>query len=85
MLCSILRQKQNLDEIYVDGKRDNKVRCLITEKMSSQGVGYIELDYDNQEMPEAHIAILGEYQGRGYTFETTKTLFENIFKNEQVR
>lgn len=53
--------------------------------MSSQGVGYIEFDYDNQEMPEAHIAILGEYQGRGYAFEATKTPFESIFKNEQAR
>lgn len=37
---------------YADGKHDSKARYLIADKMSSQGVGYIELDYGNPEMPE---------------------------------
>lgn len=69
---------------YVDGKRDSKARYLIAEKVSLQGVGFIELDYSNAEMPEVDIAILEEYQGKGYAFEASKILFVNVFKNESV-
>ena len=53
--------------------------------MTSQGVGYIELDYGNPEMPEVDIAILEEYQGKGYAFETAKILFLYIFENESIK
>jgi hypothetical protein len=65
---------------YADGKQDNKARYLIADKMSLQGVGYIELDYGNPEMPEVDIAILGEYQRKGYAFETARILFLDIFE-----
>lgn len=69
---------------YADGKRDGKVRYLIAEKVSLQEVGFIELDYSNAEMPEVDIAILEEYQGKGYAFEASKILFVNVFENESV-
>ena len=53
--------------------------------MSSQGVGYIELDYGNPEMPEVDIAILEKYQRKGYAFETAKILFLDIFENESIK
>ena len=43
-------------EKYADGEKDEKARYLIIEKSSSQGVGYIELDYANSKMPEVDIA-----------------------------
>ena len=70
---------------YADGKQDNKARYLIADKMSLQGVGYIELDYGNPEMPEVDIAILEEYQRKGYAFETAKILFLDIFENESIK
>ena len=69
---------------YADGKRDSKLRYLIAEKVSLRGVGFIELDYSNSEMPEVDIAILEEYQGRGYAFEASKILFANVFENESI-
>lgn len=35
-------------------------------------------------MPEVDIAILEEYQGKGYAFEASKILFVNVFENESV-
>ena len=70
---------------YADGKHDSKARYLIADKMSSQGVGYIELDYGNPEMPEVDIAILEKYQRKGYAFETAKILFLDIFENESIK
>lgn len=70
---------------YADGKQDNKARYLIADKMSLQGVGYIELDYANPEMPEVDIAIPKEYQRKGYAFETAKILFLDIFENESIK
>lgn len=70
---------------YADGKQDNKARYLIADKISSQGVGYIELDYGNPEMPEVDIAILEEYQGKGYAFEAAKILFLDILENESIK
>lgn len=70
---------------YADGKQDSKARYLIADKMSSQGVGYIELDYGDSEMPEVDIAILEEYQRKGYGFETAKILFLDIFENESIK
>ena len=70
---------------YADGKQDNKARYLIADKVSLQGVGYIELDYGNLEMPEVDIAILEEYQRKGYAFETAKILFLDIFENESIK
>ena len=67
---------------YADGKRDSKARYLITEKVSLRGVGFIELDYSNVEMPEIDIAILDE--GKGYAFEASKILCVNVFENESV-
>ena len=69
---------------YADGTRDSKARYLITEKVSLRGVGFIELDYSNVEMPEIDIAILDEYQGKGYAFEASKILCVNVFENESV-
>lgn len=71
-------------EDYADGRRDSKARYLIAEKVSLQGVGFIELDYSNWEMPEVDIAVLEEYQGKGYAFEATKILFVNVFENESI-
>lgn len=71
-------------EDYVDGKPDSKVRYLITEKVSLQGVGFIELDCSNSEMPEVDIAILEKYQGKGYAFEASKILLLNVFVNESI-
>ena len=56
-------------EDYTTGERNNKERYLIAEKASLQGCGYIELNYDNPEMPDVDIAILEEYRGKGYAFE----------------
>lgn len=70
---------------YADGKRDSKTRYLIAEKVSLQGVGFIELDCSNLEMPEVDIAILEEFQGRGYAFEASKILFLNVFENEPIK
>lgn len=53
--------------------------------MSLQGVGYIEVDYGNPEIPEVDIAILEEYQRKGYPFETAKILFLDIFENESIK
>ncbi len=72
-------------EDYADGKRGSKKRYLIIEKESLQGVGYIELDYDNLEKPGVDIAILEEYQRKGYAFEAAKILFLNIFENEYIK
>lgn len=71
-------------EDYADGKRDSKARYLIAEKVSLQGVGFIELNYSNAEMPEVDIAVLEEYQGNGYAFEAAKILFVYVFENESV-
>lgn len=77
-------QARSRIEDYTDGKRDSKARYLIAEKMSLQGVGFIELDYSNSEMPEVDIAILEEHQGKGYAFEASKILFVNVFENESI-
>ena len=69
---------------YADGKRYSKARYLIAEKVSLQGVGFIELDYSNAEMPEVDIAILEEHRGKGYAFEASKILCVNVFENESV-
>lgn len=52
-------------EDYADGKRDSKARYLIAEKVSLQGVGFIELDYSNTEMPEVDITILEGISRKG--------------------
>lgn len=52
--------------------------------MSLQGVGFIELDYSNSEIPEVDIAVLEEYQRKGYAFEAAKILFVNVFENESI-
>ena len=70
---------------YADGKRNSKARYLIVEKVSLQGIGFIELDYSNSEMPEVDIAILEKYQGKGYAFEASKILFFNVFENESIK
>lgn len=72
-------------EKYADGEKDEKARYLIIEKSSSQGVGYIELDYANSKMPEVDIAILKEYRRKGYAFEAAKVLSENTLKNESIK
>ncbi len=72
-------------EDYADGKQGSKARYLIVEKASSQGVGYIELDYSNLEMPEVDIAILEEHRGKGYAFEAARILFLNIFENNSIK
>ena len=70
---------------YADGKRNSKARYLIVEKVSLQGIGFIELDYSNSEMPEVDIAILEEYQGKGYAFEASKILLLNVFENVSIK
>ena len=85
MMPDFWEHQCNCIKDYADGKQDNKARYLIADKMSSQGVGYIELDYGNTEMPEVDIAILEEYRGKGYAFETAKILFLDIFQNESIK
>lgn len=84
MMPDFWEQPHRRIEDYADGKRDGKARYLIAEKVSLQGVGFIELDYSNLEMPEVDIAVLEEYQGKGYAFEASKILFVNVFENESV-
>lgn len=72
-------------EDYADGKQGSKERYLIAEKVSLQGVGFIEMDYSNSEMPEVDIAILEEYQGKGYAHEASEILFLNIFENKSIK
>lgn len=57
---------------------------MIDEKTSLQGCGYIELNYENPEMPDVDIAILEEYRGKGYAFEAAQILIENVLKRESV-
>jgi RimJ/RimL family protein N-acetyltransferase len=85
MMPDFWEQPHRRIEDYADGKRDGKARYLIAEKVSLQGVGFIELDYSNLEMPEVDIAVLEEYQGKGYAFEASKILFVNVFENESVK
>ncbi len=70
---------------YVAGEKNGKVRYLIAEKASLQECGYIELDYGNPEMPEVDIAVLEEYQRKGYAFEATQILLEYVFEKETVK
>lgn len=84
MMPDFWEQPRRRIEDYADGKRDSKARYLIAEKVSLQGVGFIELDYGNPKIPEVDIAILEEYQRKGYAFEASKILFVNIFENESV-
>ena len=84
MMPDFWEQPRRRIEDYADGKRDSKARYLITEKVSLRGVGFIELDYSNSEMPEVDIAVLEEYQRKGYAFEAAKILFVNVFENESV-
>lgn len=62
-----------------------KARYMTAGKMSLQGVGFVELDYSNSEMPEVDIAILEEYQGKGYAFEASKILLLNVFENVSIK
>ena len=71
-------------EDCVAGERSDKERYLIDEKVSLQGCGYIELNYENPEMPDVDIAILEEYRGKGYAFEAAQILIENVLKRESV-
>lgn len=84
MMPDFWEQPRRRIEDYADGKRDSKERYLIAEKVSLQGVGFIELDYSNSEMPEVDIAVLEEYQGKGYAFEATRILFVYLFENESI-
>ena len=84
MMPDFWEQPRRRIEDYADGKRDSKARYLIAEKVSLQGVGFIELDYSNSEMPEVDIAVIEEYQRKGYAFEATKILFVNVFENESI-
>lgn len=84
MMPDFWEQPRRRIEDYADGKRDSKARYLIAEKVSLQGVGFIELDYSNSEMPEVDIAVLEEYQRKGYAFEAAKILFVNVFENESI-
>lgn len=72
-------------EDYIAGETNNKARYLIVEKALSQGIGYIELDYSNAEMPEVDIAILENYRAKGYAFEAAKILFANLFEDESIK
>lgn len=85
MMPDFWEHQRNCIKDYADGKQDSKARYLITDKMSSQGAEYIELNYGNPEMPEVDIAILEEYQRKGYAFETAKILFLDIFENESIK
>lgn len=85
MMPDFWEHQCNCIKDYTDGKQDNKERYLIADKMSFQGIGYIELDYGNPEMPEVDIAILEEYRGKGYAFETAKILFLDIFQDESIK
>lgn len=84
MMPDFWEQPRRRIEDYADGKRDSKERYLIAEKVSLQGVGFIELDYSNSEMPEVDIAVLEEYQGKGYAFEAIRILFVYLFENESI-
>ena len=84
MMPDFWEQLRRRIEDYANGKRDSKARYLLTEKVSLQGVGFIELDYSNLEMPEVDIAILEEYRGKGYAFEAAEILFLNIFENKSI-
>lgn len=85
MMPDLWENPRKCIENYVVGEKGSKARYLVAEKESSQGCGYIELDYDNPEMPEVDIAILEEYRKKGYAFEAAKILFENIFEKESVK
>ena len=85
MMPDFWEQLRRRIEDYANGKRDSKARYLLTEKVSLQGVGFIELDYSNLEMPEVDIAILEEYRGKGYAFEAAEILFLNIFENKSIK
>lgn len=84
MMPDFWEQPRRRIEDYADGKRDSKARYLIAKKVSLQGIGFIELDYSNSEMPEVDIAVLEEYQGKGYAFEAAKILFVNVFGIHRV-
>lgn len=71
-------------EDYAAGEKGAKERYLITEKASLKGCGYIELNYDNQKMPEVDIAVLEEYQRKGYAFEAAKMLLQYVLEKETV-
>ncbi len=85
MMPDFWEHQCNCIKDYADGKQESKARYLIADKTSLQGVGYIELDYGNPEMLEVDIAILEEYQGKGYAFEAAKILFLDIFENESIK
>lgn len=72
-------------ENYAVGEKDGKARCLITERISLRGCGYIELDYSNPEMPEVDIAVLEEYQRKRYASEAVWLLLKNVFEEETVK
>lgn len=77
--------KKTRERIENDVFEGNKARYLIIEKATSQGCGYLELNYDNSEMPEADIAILEECRRKGYAYEAAKILFENILKQDFIK
>lgn len=71
-------------EDYAAGEKSSKDRYLIVEKTSLQGCGYIDLNCENLEMPEVDIAVLGEYQRKGYAFEAVKILLKYVWEKETV-
>ena len=85
MMPDFWENQRKCIENYVIGEKGNKARYLIIEKESSEGCGYIGLDYDNLTMPEVSIAILEEYQRKGYAFEAAKILLENMFEKEPIK
>ena len=85
MMPDFWEQPRSRIKDYADRKQDSKKRYLIAEKISLHGVGFIEMDYSNSEMPEVDIAVLEKYQGKGYAFEASKILFINAFENEPIK
>lgn len=71
-------------EDYAAGEKSSRERYLMAERISLQGCGYIELNDENPKMPDVEIAVLEEYQRKGYAFEAAKILLKYILEKETV-
>lgn len=85
MMPDYWENRRKCIENYVVGETENKARYLIIEKISTESCGYIELDYNNPEMPEVDIAILEEYQRKGYAFDEARVLLKNVLEKGTVK
>lgn len=81
---------EKMPELWDDVKKsivqevDEKQKYIIKELKSNFACGFIVIEYDDENNPEIDIAILPEYRRKGYGYDASRILCNDIFKDHSV-